>query len=710
MMVKDGVFTIRKWLFLLVVAVVMPTVMTTAALVYQAYDRERVSGERTRIETARALMQAVDRELSSAQGMLQALVTSPYLTSGDMATFYAQATEALQYRPNNNFVLSDASGQQLINTLRPFNAVLPRHGNPDQLRRVFETGRPVVSDLYLGGVTHHPIISIDMPVVRNNRVIYDLSMGFFPQRLGDILRLQRLPMDWVVSIFDSRGIVVARTRGYERFVGHRGAPELVQRMAEVAEDSIKVVTLEGIPVVSAFSRSAISNWTVAIGVPRADIAKELWTSIAWIIGAAALSLLIGLMLAKIVADRIARSIYALATPAMALGYGAPVAIPPLDLKEANDVAQALVKASQLLRERTVERDLAEKAEQELRIAQQQLEHSEAFQRRIFEKAPDAILLVAQSGRIIRANMEAEAIFGYTNKQLLALSIEDLMPNEFRQHHQAIRASYFSDPVQQMGRGKRFLGLRSNGTEFPVDVMLNQLQSTEGSLVIATVRDITELRRSEERINAALREKETLLKELYHRVKNNLQVIASMINLQERAIPDNAARIALKDAANRVRAMALVHEKLYRSSNLSSIALDNYVAQLCKQLGKAVAADQRGIVLITEAEPIEIGLDIAIPLGLVLNELISNSLKHAFPAGRRGQIRVRLEKEDDITMRLMVSDDGIGLPPGMTPTFTPSLGLKLVAALAAQLDGKFSLETRQGTVASLTFPLIKQDNT
>lgn len=706
---KDGVFTIRKWLFLLVVACIMPTVMMTGVLVYHAYNRERVSGERTRIETARALMQAVDRELSSAEGMLQALATSPYLVSGDLAAFYAQAKEVLQYRPNNNFVLSDASGQQLINTLLPLNAALPHHGNPDQLRRVFDTARPVVSDLYLGGVTRRPIISIDVPVVRNDRVIYDLAMGFFPQRLGDILRLQRLPGDWVAAIFDSRGVVVARTQEYARFVGHKGSPELVRRMAEVAEDSIDSITLEGIPVISSFSRSAISNWTVAIGVPRANIAKELWTSVAWIIGAAMLSLLVGLALAKIVADRISRSIHELLTPAMALGYGVPIAIPALDLKEANDVAQALVKASQLLRERTVERDLAEKAERELRATQQQLEHSEAFQRRIFEEAPDAILLVSQSGRIVRANMEAEAIFGYTNEQLLALSIEDLMPDQFRQHHQAARTSYFSNlEQQQMGGGKRFLGRRSDGTVFPVDVMLSQLRSSEENLAIATVRDITELRRSEERTNAALREKETLLKELYHRVKNNLQVIASMINLQERAIPDHATRFALKDAADRVRAMALVHEKLYQSSDLSSIALDDYIAQLCRQLGTAAAADRRGIVLVTEVEPVEIGLDIAIPLGLVLNELISNSLKHAFPAGRRGRIAVRLERESDATMRLTVSDDGIGLPPGMTPTFTPSLGLKLVAALAAQLDGDFSLETRQGTVASLTFPLFKQE--
>ncbi|HJV86414.1 MAG TPA: histidine kinase dimerization/phosphoacceptor domain -containing protein [Noviherbaspirillum sp.] len=709
MSAKGSGFTIRTSLSALVVTCIVPTLVTTIFLVFHAYDSERLRSDQRRVETARALMQAVDRELSSGEGTLEALATSPYLTSGDLQSFRAQLEDVQRYRPNNNFVLSDGNGQQLINTLLTPGSVLPRHGNPEQLRKVFEIGKPVISDLYLGGVTRRPIISIDVPVIRGNKVVYDLSMGFQPAYLGEILQVQRVPSDRLIAIFDSKGVAVARTWLPERYVGHMGAPQLVKRMQEVAEDSIDNVSVEGIPLVSSFSRSSVSNWTVAIGVTKQANLHQLWLSIGWIAGVAALSMLAGLALAALLAERIRRPIHALQAPAEALGLGKPVTMPTLRLKEANDVAQVLVKASQLLRQRTDERDLAAKAEREMRTIKQRLEHSEAFQRRIFEEAPNAIILVEPSGRIVRANAEAERVFGYSGEELLRLRVEDLVPEESTGRHQALRESYSEHPARRpMGTDGNLYGRRADGSVFPVDVMLSPLQLSEGTLTIATVRDITDLRRHEEQLGSALREKETLLKELYHRVKNNLQVIASMISLQERSMAGDATRIALKEAADRVSAMALVHEKLYQSGNLSSIALDEYIADLCKRLGDAAGAGEHGIRLDTEVEAVQIGLDLAVPLGLVLNELVSNCLKHAFPGGRQGRILVRLERMAMHAMRLTVADDGVGLPPGMTPAASTTLGLKLVTALAAQLDAEFSLESQQGTVATFTFPIPGQE--
>jgi two-component sensor histidine kinase len=215
-------------------------------------------------------------------------------------------------------------------------------------------------------------------------------------------------------------------------------------------------------------------------------------------------------------------------------------------------------------------------------------------------------------------------------------------------------------------------------------------------------DITESRERETALGAALQEKDTLLRELYHRVKNNLQVITSLLSLQLRSLPQGDARLALQESADRVRAMALVHEKLYQSKNLASIALDDYIADLCRQLGNAAGAPERGILLEASAEPVEVGLQIAVPLGLVLNELLANSLRHGFPDGRGGSIRVRLAHGANDELQLTVADDGIGLPPGLNPTSCRTLGLKLIHALASQLDGSFSLENRDGTVARLTF--------
>jgi two-component sensor histidine kinase len=229
---------------------------------------------------------------------------------------------------------------------------------------------------------------------------------------------------------------------------------------------------------------------------------------------------------------------------------------------------------------------------------------------------------------------------------------------------------------------------------------------ERSLVILTVRDVTESWEQDEALRRTLDDKNILLKELYHRVKNNLQLIISMFNLQVRAISDSPARHALLEAAGRVRAMALVHERLYQSRTLSSIALNDYMSELCEQLAGAASATQRGITVRVEAEPVQVGLDVAVPLGLLLNELVSNSLKHAFPGGRGGHILVRVARNQDDktgdTMRLTIRDDGVGLPPGFDRTSTHTLGLKLVFALSEQLRARFLIESCDGVLATLIF--------
>jgi two-component sensor histidine kinase len=239
-------------------------------------------------------------------------------------------------------------------------------------------------------------------------------------------------------------------------------------------------------------------------------------------------------------------------------------------------------------------------------------------------------------------------------------------------------------------------------------MASQLR--ERSLVIVTVRDMTESWAQDEALRRTLDDKNTLLKELYHRVKNNLQLIISMFNLQVRALGDNPARKALLEAAGRVRAMALVHERLYQSRTLSSITLNDYLTELCEQLAHAASAAQRGIALRVEAEPVQVGLDTAVPLGLLLNELVLNSLEHAFPEGRGGHILVRVARnEDDAvddkqdgTMRLTVRDDGVGLPADFDRTSTQTLGLKLVFALSEQLRARFQIESCGGVLATLIF--------
>lgn len=332
-------------------ASLLPAALAAALLIVYSYRNQRANIEHNTLDTARALTQAVDLQLASGRTALQALATSPHLASGDLAAFHRQAREVLPELAGDNVVVSDASGRQLVNTLRPFGEPLPRHANPPQLLRVFETGLPVISDLYVGSVTSRPVVGIDVPVYRGGLVVYDMTMGIFPDRLGEILRRQRLPAGWVGAIFDSRGTVVARTHNADRFVGRQAVPAVVQGLARLTEGQVDTETLEGIPSVVVFSRSTVSNWSVAIGIPQAEFARDLWTSIAWSIAGTAVLLASGIGIAQLFSARISRSIRGLIAPAAALGRGEAIVVPPLQLDEAEEVARALVSASRMLRDR-----------------------------------------------------------------------------------------------------------------------------------------------------------------------------------------------------------------------------------------------------------------------------------------------------------------------------------------------------------------------
>src|SRR5436190_12772891 len=212
--------------------------------------------------------------------------------------------------------------------------------------------------------------------------------------------------------------------------------------------------------------------------------------------------------------------------------------------------------------------------------------------------------------------------------------------------------------------------------------------------MSIVRDITDRRRAEELIQASLREKEALLREIHHRVKNNLQITSSLLRLQAGAIENGEARQAFAETQHRIRSMALVHEKLYQSTNLSRIDFGDYIRTLGDLLFKSFAADPSRIQLTVIGDEVLLSIDTAVPCGLIVNELLLNALKHAFPEGERGEIIVELADGGDGWCRLAVRDDGVGLPDDMSGD-SGTLGLQLVRGLVAQLDGRLAIERGRG---------------
>jgi len=217
-------------------------------------------------------------------------------------------------------------------------------------------------------------------------------------------------------------------------------------------------------------------------------------------------------------------------------------------------------------------------------------------------------------------------------------------------------------------------------------------------------EIVERKRAEEKITAALNEREVLLREIHHRVKNNLQIISSLLSLQSRYIDDKRAPEVFKNCQDRVHAMALIHEKLYQSGDLSKIDFRGYARSLISRLFISYALKPEQVQLNMEIENVDLTIEEAIPIGLIINELISNSLKHAFPNYRKGAIEVSLgvNKGEGYDYSLIVGDNGIGLPDGLNLENSATLGMLLVHSLVKQLNGVIDLYRKNGTRFDIKF--------
>lgn len=326
-----------------------------------------------------------------------------------------------------------------------------------------------------------------------------------------------------------------------------------------------------------------------------------------------------------------------------------------------------------------------------------------------EQAPSALLIVDADGRIVLANAEALAVFGYGRDELVGRSVELLVPTRFAGDHVYSRDGYFMKPQPRpMGHSRDLYATRKDGSEFPVEIGLHLIDPGGHRMVLAAVVDITERIRLQQTLETAVQDKSTLLNEVYHRVKNNLQVIVSMLNLQAASSEDTRLREALNESVDRVRAMVLTHQLLYErtDSRVATIDLGEYLGRLTQQLLSAYRAkgNDVGLTLTQPEERVRLDLDRSIPCGLVVNELVTNAFKHAFPGGRRrGEVAVTLDGAAADEIVLSVADDGIGLPPGFDFENTRSLGLQLVPLLVDQLLGDLTIGTAPGAHFTVRFP-------
>jgi PAS domain S-box-containing protein len=224
-------------------------------------------------------------------------------------------------------------------------------------------------------------------------------------------------------------------------------------------------------------------------------------------------------------------------------------------------------------------------------------------------------------------------------------------------------------------------------------------------MVGTLSDITERVNAKKKIKESLEEKKMLLKEIHHRVKNNLMIISSLLNLQSSYIKDKESQDIFKESQNRARSMALIHERLYQSTDLKRIDFGDYIQSLSKDLFNTYISNSSLIALKINVENIFLDINTAIPLGLIVNELLTNSLKHAFPNGRKGEINVEFHKKGN-QYEFAVKDNGIGFPKDTDYKKTDSLGLQIVTNLTNQIDGKIELNRKHGTEFKINFKEVE----
>jgi PAS domain S-box-containing protein len=329
-----------------------------------------------------------------------------------------------------------------------------------------------------------------------------------------------------------------------------------------------------------------------------------------------------------------------------------------------------------------------------------LTESEERYRRLFETASDGIVLLEKrEGKITHANPAAEKMLGYTKKESVGNKLQDigvsLDMGDFQTTMQNLNLSgilnYNDVPVKT-----------KSGQHIYTDIYLVD----RARLVQCNIRDITDRKQVEEGIRASLREKEILLRELHHRVKNNMQVISGLLDLQARSSRNPELIEMLNKSQSRILSMALVHEQLYASKDLARIDMVGYVRALSQELFQAYKIDPRKIDLIVRTDGnVYVDISKAIPCGLILNELVSNALKHSFPSDGPGELRIIIHETKNKEIEIIVRDNGLGLPDDVDIHQPRSMGLYLVSGLVKkQLEGQIEVRQDNGTEFRIIFPL------
>ncbi|MBV8633158.1 MAG: response regulator [Burkholderiaceae bacterium] len=683
----------------LVLTCALPAALGFVLLIQHFYLRELRQIQHDSMVSARAIMQSVDQNIDLGIIAAKSLATSSELDQGDFAGFYRKAQKVIADGfPGSNFVLSTRDSIQVLNTLRPLGAPIPDPASQERIARVFETGKPLISDVFIGGATGRPLVAIHVPVLRDDKVLYVLSVGYLPEQLAGSLRTQQLPANRVAGVFDRKGILIARTWEPEKYVGKPGSPELLKRMRETQEGVIESVTLEGVPVYSMFSRSGHTGWGVAIGVPRSSVLQEVLASLTW---------LTWLVLAL-----------------LAAGFGASWTI-----------------GRRINAQLSTARDEAEAANSLLRHAEELASNKELRTRAVVENVGEGIITIDEHGIIETFNRAASQIFGYSAQEVVGSNITRLMSAEMgAAHTQGLARFVHGGAARVIGKpGVELPALKKDGSHITVELTVTAIQSGNAYLFVGVLRDVTkqkqvqaELRQAVADARAADTAKSAFLANMSHELRTPMNAVLGMAHLVGMAPLTNDQRRHLDLLRGAGQSLLALLNDILDLSKIESGKIDLHPTSFHLESVLQSVATIMGVNVGDKALELAIGIDPDVPADLIgdplrlqqiLVNLTGNAIK--FTPGGAVTLDVQLlqHQSDATLLRFVIRDTGIGISaaqqaklfqpfvqadPSTTREFGGSgLGLVICKRLAELHGGRIGLESTPGAGSTFTVDLSFQ---
>ncbi len=598
--------------------------------------------------------------------------------------------------PGGSFSLLDRSGAQ------QFASVVRNLGNELLHLRTVKVGK-----VYIDESTNEPCALIAVPVFdvfKNFQGILaaELSLRFMWDFIGQVI----IENGGYAYIVDNEGRLLAhpdltRVLAAENVSDLPIVADFLRRGTDTTLIGQRYIGINGEPVVGMHVQVTATDWAVVTEIPWArsfrPIVRQVMFSGATILLAAIIATLIGILLSR----RITVPLADLTSMATRISAGEQKLL--ADLDGPREVSVLAAAFNSMTRQLNLVLQRLENRIHEIRRTEFSLRKANTRMQILIDNSPNAVVLQDREGTIELWSKAAESIYGWKSAEVLGKSLPIIPPENMEDYFRFLQEIV---ELKKKVINRELECIRKDGQRIWISLSVTPLEDDSGAVygVMNIVSDITDQKKAREQIETSLREKEVLLKEIHHRVKNNMQIISSMLSLQEDSIDDQGMKGVYQAGQQRIQSMGLIHEQLYMSDDLSRIDFSRYVESLSQYLFQSFDQDTAGIQFISDIAPVALSIETAVPCGLIINELLTNSMKHAFHGQSEKKIWIEMKKEAGNSVALTIGDNGIGMPSAEVSGKRSSLGLILVRELVLQLHGSLEYRESQGTVFHIVFPL------